>query len=1315
MLKLWEFLKKRSELQQISFPKTNTAPFTQFCYTPYFLKPSFLEWSINLLSKESPGSQCYILRQILEQKPETTFLAPRFETLQHHYSPTLQGDIESSRFLIFPTPKEIISLNTQLEQIVTAQKELAVNSQNINNNNTRIASISQKIKPLAQKKQKVQKKLEAKLQTAWTEFNQDIQKIFAFFVAKRGDHPQKLQVYCSLPILLNLYDQIQNNRPALTTPQHRLAKVFSYLHQEFPSIQFHSLHTVLPENKPGNSLDTGKSQNLQPLEFLQWGNWKMALLLEQPTRNKKYSSSKFCIYAQDLPLFIDIEIDRFKPPYSIAPKPIFHLPLIQQRKEIFLASDTTEEPPYSQNQQKNQNIGLCLFRSILDSRLSIWHYFSPKTKWKLQGELLLETPLRVRNSSSIKFHTPELQALSLKYDHFPTDYIGVWQQEKFLWKNLQQTAALAVRLTTREQKSFFLLIEREIGQFLSYIKQFEEQENNELPVQIWRKSLHSKSSVQQPLGKDARYFWAELFKNSEEAPFLAVMLWLLWSQLELQVAQKVQRKRPIRRFLQKQQEGFSQLLGELGIERQSYIRPILHYYPSVQSFTALLLLPSILFGKSEIKGAIAWRTFWRNIHKEWPFRIQKVQIYYYWPTWAEKLEQLTTEELPSELLLKNIKSRIYQEYDIFQRVCSLEQQLQKFEQRSQEEALLAKEWLDFQQQSPNVGKLFWKFILRTSRRAMQYKFSKLKHKISVLAQKINTAQSINKEFLHYKRDSLTGWIYQIYRLIPSTFAYLHAQIQTLKQNNRRRLLRFQRLIAKYRQQIAERNNEKIQKRQERAINRIAQKEQQTRERTAAQLQRQQVRQQIATSRKVKRQKQRLQRQEFWQLLWARWHDRWEAWLSPIKKLYENWFNFRRWNHMNVAASVSAGVFALIVVFFVPKEVYSDIFIAAKKTWVHWTSQSTKPVVLNVKQEPLKADETNDKALKPNNESFQDESHQDESDQEVAPINVPKSATAQKETGERQSNTPKSPEEIEISPNTKDESIETTISAKNENLSAPQEPIILTKEPKPTKPNETINQPNKLKPENLKQEIKPTTTRTNQAGSSFKPSQKQTQKDNSTNPETANTEPTDTKLENPTNTDSENSKTNNNESNDVSNSPDAANIEPTDTKLEEPTNTDSENSKTNNNESNDVSNSPDAANIEPIDTKLENPTNTEPENSKTNNNESNDVSNSPDAANIEPTETKPENSTNTEPESTKINNNESNDVSNSPDAANIEPTDTKLENSTNTEPENSKTNNNESNDVSNSPDAANTEPIETKPENPTNTDSENSKTNNNELN
>ncbi|WGK70265.1 hypothetical protein P0082_05240 [Candidatus Haliotispira prima] len=192
--------------------------------------------------------------------------------------------------------------------------------------------------------------------------------------------------------------------------------------------------------------------------------------------------------------------------------------------------------------------------------------------------------------------------------------LAVWQQEKALWQNFLSAATDCVQVAGPRQKSFCLVIEREIRHFLSHLGRLEEQvqsgrgfavagltealgtdkstdtandgqsEDGEVPENIrprvWRKGIHSKPAALKPLScaADAKCFWTEFFRaGSQSQTFPSILLWNLWAQLEPRLAEKLRHHHKIAGFLRRHEPEFELFLRHLGVQRSWNIRPVLCY------------------------------------------------------------------------------------------------------------------------------------------------------------------------------------------------------------------------------------------------------------------------------------------------------------------------------------------------------------------------------------------------------------------------------------------------------------------------------------------------------------------------------------------------------------------------------------------------------------------------------------------------------------------------------------------------------------------------------------------------------------------
>ncbi len=983
-----KLLKQHSEKQEFLLYQQNMAPFTQFRYSVQNTESVSSSWSARLLPGYNTFSSCYILRQ----RNATVLLNPCFETLKENYSPTLQNELESCQLLILPTPKKVIGLYLKLEQI----------QQNLFQQQEKQTKLSQnKVKKLERKKQLFQQQLH----TVWATFAQNICTTFDFIRAKQQSPAKKLQVYCSEPVVFNLYNYLTDNQ---IQPYHNseLAGALHYLHKNFDFLQFHSLYTLRYQDEQNtdtlniSEITQNTTENLSKMQSshsFQWRGWNFALVLE-PNRWGGIYYSKICAYLENEQLFINIELNRSKDKYLYIPKKIQSklepkFTSWVKNKHDFVATQTSRLlglQPFllPDNGELPKSIGLCQFRCIRST--FIRKFFSPFAKriyqrankhaWNnsqskrfLPLSLIVSTSTKQpsqfilqgqfvwlqsgsQNATPLKFDSASLQTISLQYQG---GIQGAWPKEKSLWQNLQQTAANIAQIATTQQKSFCLLVEREATYFLSHTGLLEEEQENTQFTKPWRKGFHSKTTMQQPLSLNAKFFWSEFFQHSKHSSFPAILLWHLWSHLEPAIAKKIQRKRKIAQFLRSQQPDFERLLQLFGIECQWSTRPIMYYKPSLKTLAELLRLPKVLLGNNKIEGAQAWRKFWLNIHKEHPVTVKQTKIYYYWPNWHEKLEQLAGA--CNEQLLENLKQRLQKETMAYLRVYNLETQLRKFQQRCQRDKHFAEELLNYQQVQQHRSKLIWQFI----RRSWQPYFVLWTNKASHLKTKIRGTWLITTEIM----TSLQLWhvVANIYRNILHIMSAMtkrvvqnyqvrqglakQAKLQKLQKYTVQTEVKRQAKAEAIREQeafIAARHEHRTpkqeaaitrrmarqehqmiiqQQRQKKAAARINQKTLQLRERTMAQ-QRRKARQ--TTARVHNMQRLRSQRQEHLQLLWAHWNDRYEIILSPFKKRTRSWLKFYR-NHRTIAVTaISTISFALVAIFFVPNEIYNDLWRAVWK-------------------------------------------------------------------------------------------------------------------------------------------------------------------------------------------------------------------------------------------------------------------------------------------------------------------------------------------------------------------------------------------------
>ena len=346
--------------------------------------------------------------------------------------------------------------------------------------------------------------------------------------------------------------------------------------------------------------------------------------------------------------------------------------------------------------------------------------------WDLGQGLTLRSP--AMRGISLQYETglwQELNAAAV----VPLQQI-VWQREKRIWQNLRQTAQDLAELVPPQQKSFCLLIEREVSQLLGHLEQFEEKREArnggklpEICVQkAWRKGLHSRAATQQPLWRlaDCRRFWTEFFQRSKDAKhnqkvgIPAFLLWQLWAQLEPNIAHKLRKNKKISRFLKRVRPQFETLLQYLGIVDLWQLRPQLEY-----RFAGFLRRP--------IQGAKAWRQMLsrevigaaqtrlqRILRFVIPLRINERGAYYLWPDWRSALfscvagsSSFPEEELMPQLmeqrgiqkrepqdLLARVHKYLSREAQASARVARLEGQLQDFMQCCAKDARLADKWLE---------------------------------------------------------------------------------------------------------------------------------------------------------------------------------------------------------------------------------------------------------------------------------------------------------------------------------------------------------------------------------------------------------------------------------------------------------------------------------------------------------------------------------------------------------------------------------------------------------------------------------------------
>ena len=179
-----------------------------------------------------------------------------------------------------------------------------------------------------------------------------------------------------------------------------------------------------------------------------------------------------------------------------------------------------------------------------------------------------------------------------------------------------------------------------------------------------------------------------------------MLLWALWAQLEPRLANKLQKKRKIKEFLRKHNKGFTQLLQQIGAERQCFLRPLLlvphRYRHPIQLLEWLSSKFSPLFrqffgNKTPIQGTKAWRKLWEQMPALSSQAKPKVQLYpkfsaelaFRWPNWKEQIERQLAPSIHTSAEispLTHIEARFFQQRQQAQRIAQLKQQLQQFQQ-----------------------------------------------------------------------------------------------------------------------------------------------------------------------------------------------------------------------------------------------------------------------------------------------------------------------------------------------------------------------------------------------------------------------------------------------------------------------------------------------------------------------------------------------------------------------------------------------------------------------------------------------------------